>query len=226
MITAETYNLCLTPGYSGTAYTAYWKVWIDFNGDGDFEDSGELFAYGYGNTRICGNVTIPGCTPKSTRMRVSMSYGSYPPNSCCNFSYGEVEDYCINIANNFNGGTSNLLLENKILYQLLCSENCADSKIEDGTLPTDQPDEIIKLENQLIAFPNPATNSISISLKSSSLRSIRIFNNQGKQAEYIQFENALKVHSIDIRNWPEGLYVIQAEDFNGKKYAGKFELIR
>ena len=117
-------------------------------------------------------------------------------------------------------------MENKILYQLLCSENCADSKIEDGTLPTDQPDEIIKLENQLIAFPNPATNSISISLKSSSLRSIRIFNNQGKQAEYIQFENALKVHSIDIRNWPEGLYVIQAEDFNGKKYAGKFELIR
>ena len=226
VITGETYNLCLTPGYSGTAYTAYWKVWIDFNGDGDFEDSGELFAYGYGNTRICGNVTIPGCTPKSTRMRVSMSYGSYPPNSCCNFSYGEVEDYCINIANNFNGGTSNLLLENKILYQLLCSENCADSKIEDGTLPTDQPDEIIKLENQLIAFPNPATNSISISLKSSSLRSIRIFNNQGKQAEYIQFENALKVHSIDIRNWPEGLYVIQAEDFNGKKYAGKFELIR
>jgi len=33
----SSYNITLTPGFASGAYTEYWKVWIDFNQDGDFD---------------------------------------------------------------------------------------------------------------------------------------------------------------------------------------------
>jgi hypothetical protein len=35
-------SITLTPGYSGSAYNEYFRVWIDYNKDGDFTDPGEL----------------------------------------------------------------------------------------------------------------------------------------------------------------------------------------
>ena len=112
------------------------------------------------------------------------------------------------------------------MYRLLCAENCNETNDLVAEIPVDQQSSYFELNDQLVAFPNPATDNISVALKTGMLRSIRIFNNQGKQAEYIQFDEELKLHTISIRNWPEGLYVIQAEDLNGKMYTGKFELIR
>lgn len=36
------YTVTCTPGYSGTTYTEFFRVWIDYNADGDFDDIGEL----------------------------------------------------------------------------------------------------------------------------------------------------------------------------------------
>jgi hypothetical protein len=85
----------LTPGLSGS-YTEYWRIWIDFNGDGTFADS-EIVASGAGSTAISASFTIPAsATAGSKRMRISMKYGSAPP-ACGNISYGEVEDYTVTI---------------------------------------------------------------------------------------------------------------------------------
>jgi hypothetical protein len=48
IIGGKTYSLCLTPGFGGPTYQVYWKVWIDYNADGDFYDTDELVAYGTG----------------------------------------------------------------------------------------------------------------------------------------------------------------------------------
>jgi hypothetical protein len=91
----ETVNVSLTPGFPGSAYIEYWKIWIDYNGDCDFEDAGEEVFCGSGNSTVTGSFTFPSSIIGVTRMRVSMSYGTYPP--CCGtFPYGEVEDYAIN----------------------------------------------------------------------------------------------------------------------------------
>jgi Zn-dependent metalloprotease len=93
-----TVNVSLTPGFSGSAYTEYWRIWIDYNGDCDLEDAGEQVFSGFGSTVINGSFTVP-CSAVSgdTLMRVSMKYGSYPtPGET--FPYGEVEDYTVNIA--------------------------------------------------------------------------------------------------------------------------------
>ena len=91
-------SVSLTPGFVSSSYTEYWKIWIDYNGDHDFEDTGEEVFSGSGSSVVSGSFTVPGTAPLGdTRMRVSMSYSSYPP-ICGTFSYGEVEDYTANIS--------------------------------------------------------------------------------------------------------------------------------
>ncbi len=76
-------------------------IWIDYNNDQDFTDAGEqvgyvLVAAGWSNVF---NFTVPStATVGTTRMRVRISYsldGAITP--CGNASYGETEDYRINI---------------------------------------------------------------------------------------------------------------------------------
>jgi hypothetical protein len=86
----------LIPGFSSGAYTEYWRVWIDFNHDGVFTDS-EIVYSGSSSGTLSGTIVVPtSALSGSARMRVSMSYGSAPP-ACGTFSYGEVEDYSVNI---------------------------------------------------------------------------------------------------------------------------------
>ena len=115
----DSVSVSLTPGFSGGTYTEYWKVWIDYNLDGDFEDSGEAVFSKSGSSSVSGSFTVPSSASGATRMRVSMSYGSAPP--CCGtFSYGEVEDYTINIG----GGAQN--------YKLSVSNGSGDGNYEAG----------------------------------------------------------------------------------------------
>jgi PKD repeat protein len=90
-------SVYLTPGFVSSSYTEYWRVWIDYNKDGDFDDSGEQVFSGTGSSTVSGSFTVPtSASSGSTRMRVSMRYGGYP-SSCGTFTYGEVEDYTVNI---------------------------------------------------------------------------------------------------------------------------------
>ncbi|MGD2093234.1 MAG: C1 family peptidase [Candidatus Aminicenantes bacterium] len=98
LVEGESAAVSLTPGFSGSSYTEYWRIWIDYNVDGDFEDSGEQVFSGSGSSVVNGSFTVPsGTGGVSTRMRVSMSYSTYPP-ICGTFTYGEVEDYTVDIS--------------------------------------------------------------------------------------------------------------------------------
>lgn len=99
-------DLSLTPDFQSSTYSEYWKVWIDFNQDGDFSDSGEeVFATNSGSsTTVNGQLTVPAdAAPGKTRMRVVMRYNT-APSACGNFNYGEVEDYSVIIAGDDGGG--------------------------------------------------------------------------------------------------------------------------
>jgi PKD repeat protein len=93
----NTYDVALTPGFSSTIYTEYWKIWIDYNGDHDFEDTGEEVFSGIGTSTVTGNFTVPADVGIVTRMRVSMKWDAWQT-PCEAFSYGEVEDYTVDIA--------------------------------------------------------------------------------------------------------------------------------
>jgi PKD repeat protein len=93
----DTVNVSLTPEFPSSTYTEYWKIWIDYNIDGDFEDAGEEVFSGSGSSTVSGSFTVASGVDIVTRMRVSMKY-SGAPTSCETFTYGEVEDYTVDIS--------------------------------------------------------------------------------------------------------------------------------
>jgi len=99
-VTRGTANtVTITPTWTGTVYSEGYAVFIDYNKDGDFTDSGET-AYTRAATTatpISGSITIPSTAALgATRMRVCMRYNAVPT-ACGSFTYGQVEDYTINI---------------------------------------------------------------------------------------------------------------------------------
>lgn len=93
------YNISVTPTWTGTIYSEGYAAWIDYNKDGDFEDAGEqIFSQSpTQSTPVSGSFTVPAsATQGVTRMRVSLKYNGIPT-SCESFTYGEVEDYTVNI---------------------------------------------------------------------------------------------------------------------------------
>ena len=103
----NTYELSLTPDFSWLVYDMNWKVWIDFNQDGDFEDTGELVADGVSGTEINFDVQIPSSAPAGTTgMRVATNIDAIP-NACTDVVRGEFEDYSIVISGSDCGNGNN-----------------------------------------------------------------------------------------------------------------------
>ena len=147
-----TYSISLTPGFAGTSYYEYFKVWIDFNGNGNFDEPEEL-AYNQGtgsNTTTSGTITIPSnIATGSVKMRVGMSYvGLFntgaQPTACGTYDYGEVEDYCVTL---------------------------------DPTVGISD----LNSHESFIFYPNPAENLVSLSTPTNSKKfEVRAFDCNGK----------------------------------------------
>lgn len=100
------YTISVTPVWTSTKYNEAYAVYIDYNKDGDFTDSGELVwtKTGSQTSPVTGSITIPStATLGNTRMRVMMQYNSVPTSSCGSYTYGQVEDYTLNIVSSGRG---------------------------------------------------------------------------------------------------------------------------
>jgi hypothetical protein len=95
VMAGSTYTISVTNGTSfpGDQVT----VWVDFNQNGLFTDAGETFTLAYAPTSV-GSIAIPANAGNgSTRMRIRLNYtGVMSP--CGSTTYGEVEDYTLNIS--------------------------------------------------------------------------------------------------------------------------------
>lgn len=97
------YTITITPTWTGTSYNEGYAVFVDYNQDGDFADSGETVYTRTASktTPVSGSFTVPTTALSgSTRIRVAMRYNAVPA-ACGSFNYGEVEDYTVII-----GGTA------------------------------------------------------------------------------------------------------------------------
>lgn len=171
-------------GFKSTAYKEYWAVWIDWNQNGTFEDS-EKMATGNSSvaTTLSGTFTVPTtATLGKTRMRVSMKYNA-AQTACETFSYGEVEDFSVNVVANGTKLTGN----NPIAEQI---GNEAGNAIE--------------------VFPNPAKSSINLNIHSADgAVMVRIYDMRGSLVKEVLHQNG---EEINISNLPVGTYILRADE--------------
>ncbi len=103
--TGQIYNLQLTTGFSWLSTDEFWRVWIDYDKDGDFESNELIFSqlnpaspFPVGLWSVVGQVSIPtNVAVGVTRMRVVMHRGGTAPEPCGTNDFGETEDYSVNI---------------------------------------------------------------------------------------------------------------------------------
>lgn len=97
-----------TDDFGGNTFSVYCYVWIDWNRDGDFEDTGETYDLGFAVGTDNGptsnsplSITVPNDAELGdTRMRVVSEYyfDTIPTNGPCDGAAdGEVEDYTVTI---------------------------------------------------------------------------------------------------------------------------------
>ena len=200
-------SVSLQPGFSSTVYVEDWRIWVDYNQDGDFDDAGELvFAPASSNGTVSGSFTIPGSAALGqTRMRVSMKWnGAAGP--CESFTYGEVEDYTLDI-----GGSAAVARGNR-----------PNSQVGKPLVFTQQQRrETYTLE----VYPNPAQETLNIELQQNVLAkgALKIFdtNGRGVWQENRDLKAGLNRLRIDVTALPSGYYTLQIES-EGTVHRGAF----
>lgn len=219
---AETYPICLTPGFRGKAQNVYWKAWIDYNGDGVFHNTSELILYGIGNTTVCGNITVPGNVLRNeVRMRVAMAFGNYPADPCTNILYGEVEDYCIQLiplGGLSSGSRGSDLSVDPIIMK--CVPKCLE---ENEIIEADPRNGIIIANDQydVILMPNPANQQIKMEFLNGVPSSYTIYDATGKQIWYRPGIKSL-TEDVDLDSWSEGMYHLKVDYLDGSQVIKRF----
>lgn len=184
----------ISAGFSGSSYTEYWKIWIDYNKNGIFESS-ELVVSGSSSSSatLSGTFTVPtSALAGTTRMRVSMKYNA-AQTACESFSYGEVEDYTVNIGQ---------------------SVNAIATTTQEGQ----------ELGNETIAsfeaklYPNPVSgNILNVSMNDARETAYQVFDMMGKKV----LQGNLSSGTIQVNGLSSGVYLLKLND-GQKEVAKKF----
>lgn len=176
-------SMTVSAGFSGTAYTEFWAVWIDFNQNGTFENSEKVVSGSSSSANnLSATVNVPSnATLGTTRMRVSMKYNA-AQTPCETFADGEVEDYSIRI-------------------------------VSSGSVRTDSGSvrELGNEKSLTLAvYPNPANDYVALRMNKEniSLASYRIVNTIGQTIQ----AGGLKAERIDISKLNSGLYILEVND--------------
>ena len=162
-------TITITPSWTSTKYNEGYGVWIDYNKNGFFTDAGEMVFSKTASqtTPVSGSFTIPSAAVLgTTRMRVSMKYNGIPT-SCETLSYGQVEDYTVNItaatAITTLTGTSNSTNSNDV-FELKLYPNPVDNvlNISDSS-DTKATYRITNLIGQIVKSGNRSEKQIDVS---------------------------------------------------------------
>jgi PKD repeat protein len=97
----QSYTITLT-ATNGSGWNANWRVYIDYNRDGDFDDAGEIAFEGSGSGvgSLSGSLTVPSSAVagQALGMRVSVKFSTSSSSyrgPCEIANWGEVEDYAL-----------------------------------------------------------------------------------------------------------------------------------
>lgn len=209
------YPIVLTPGFTGQQYPEGWAVFIDYNQDGTFDLEERAFASeGTSPNAVEGIITIPETALRGlTRMRIAMTWNTIATIGCGNIGldYGEIEDYCVTIADR-----NNLFVD----Y----------SDLNPGTLPDVDNSNSFPLQsptpggaqlqnrvgeyttNEWTIFPNPSSGEVTVSYDLETdvqNLSLNVRDLHGRSVyEQQLFETASGNQTLHLNELPTGVYII------------------
>ncbi len=180
----STNTLVISAGFASSSYTEYWKIWIDYDQNGTFDDD-EVIASGSSSSsaNLSVAVTIPtSASLGTTTMRVSMKYNA-EQTACETFTYGEVEDYTVNISTN----------ENEVESLAINAEALGNESMTSAVI-----------------YPNPAKSFIEVSLsnRNNGLASYRLVNTIGQTI----MKGKLESQNINVSSLKTGIYILEVND--------------
>ena len=157
--------------------------------------------------------------------------GTYISN--VHFQYGLTESYGLTVTGTPNAvylsgtylikASINNPLPNQTYYYRLVATNSGTTIYSNRfqfTTPTLSVDDVTT--NELVMYPNPATNLVHISLKNNQRPStIEFYDITGKLLNSINKFNAADVLQIDISNYKKGLYLVKLNLENNKTFFRK-----
>jgi hypothetical protein len=181
-------TVTISAGFSGTAYTEFWNIWIDFNQDGTFDSSENVVS---GSSSSSGNLTATVNIPSNavlgnTRMRVSMKYNANAT-PCEAFGDGEVEDYTVNVTSS-----------TASTYYTTFADPISGDQLgnEDGVF-------------DFTLYPNPVRSGIlTVRLVDTRETSYTIKNMLGQTVKANELTNG----SIIVDDLSNGMYIIEVSD--------------
>lgn len=158
VVKGQVYNF--SASFTGTSYSNdEVRVWIDFNGDKDFDDPGELVLVTPKKTSPwTGQITIPADAESiTTRMRVRLHDTSLGGNTapCGTSTYGQVEDYTITIGS--------LATADSSLSSIKVYPNPAIDVLNVSKVSNNATYSIYNAAGQLVAKGNVSDNKVSVS---------------------------------------------------------------
>ena len=85
--------------FQGATSTYGFNMWVDWNNDGDFTDTGEkVYASNAYVINVVANFLVPAATaPGDYKMRIRADWFNIDPDSCAAATYGEAEDYTLRV---------------------------------------------------------------------------------------------------------------------------------
>ena len=172
-------TITITPAWTGSVYREGYRVWIDWNKDGDFLDSGEqaVNVTRTNATSIARSFTVPNTALLGqTRMRVSMKYNA-SPTACETFPYGEVEDYTVNIVSSGKEGEMEIESVSKTSITLYPNP-VKDGLVYISSETTFTSYRIINLMGQVVTAGKLEANSVSVSSLASGTYLLEVSNDE------------------------------------------------
>jgi len=194
-----TIPLAFTPGFGFFEYHENWQIWIDFNGDGDFEDEGEAAFLISGKGRVEGQIGIPSdAVLGKTRIRIAMKWGTLIE-PCESFSWGEVEDYTLNLQGSATLGSRNPSTD---LAKVFTTGQPVTYTVQERGAAED-----------LQLFPNPTSDFINLAWKDQKDKSYELFiyNSLGQLQKHQQIPTHTGPNktNLSVKELPDGVYLLQ-----------------
>ncbi|MCK3685304.1 PKD domain-containing protein [Maribellus sp. YY47] len=171
-----THNVYLSP--SNNTVRTFWRIWIDFNNDGDFDDADEtVLTINNNKGSVVSSIAIPSYASGIARMRITMKSGKAPA-SCDDGFDGEVEDYEVSFV-----GLPGL-----------------------GMASSDDAMNMIH-QNFLSVYPNPTESNVKLKLMEvNEDDSYAVYNSVGALIMENQISSVFNV--INLSEQPAGVYII------------------